>query len=70
MSYYNHMHDEKDNIAKCDNCQKKFAWSEDGPFYPGGTDTEIVRCPYCKEIYTTIRSNGFVSSREISQDNE
>lgn len=53
------MHDEKDNIAKCDNCQKKFAWSEDGPFYEGGTDTEIVKCPYCKEIYKTIRTNGF-----------
>lgn len=60
MSIYDHMHDPKEIKSECKSCNKNFKWSEHGPHYPGGTDTEFIICPYCGEKNGSIRTSGFV----------
>lgn len=62
MSYYDHMHDSKGTKEKCIECGKEFRWSEEGPFYPGGKDTEFINCPYCNAKNGSIRTSGLVIS--------
>lgn len=62
MSYYDHMHDSKGTKEKCKECGEEFRWSEEGPFYPGGKDTEFINCPYCNARNGSIRTSGSVMS--------
>ncbi|EGO8834931.1 TPA: hypothetical protein I0F57_RS06530 [Enterococcus faecalis] len=67
MSYYNHMHDSKGTEEICHSCGKKFAWEEYGDIYPGGKDTEYIRCPWCNENNGSIRTSGFVSVSKVEK---
>lgn len=60
MSHYNHMHDSQGTKDICNDCGKKFSWSEEGPFYPGGKGTEFIYCPYCNSKNGSIRTSGSV----------
>lgn len=65
MSYYNHINDSKGNRKTCGKCNKEFKWSQHGPYYPGGIDTEFIECPYCGEKNGSVRTSGFVSSSKL-----
>lgn len=65
MSIYNHMRDSKGAKDTCKDCGKDFTWSEEGPFYPGGKDTEYIKCPYCGAKNGSIRTSGFVYTQKI-----
>lgn len=65
MSIYNHMNDPKETRKTCVSCSKEFTWSEHGPYYPGGKDTEYINCPYCGEKNGSIRTSGFVFTNKI-----
>ena len=67
MSYYNHIHDPKENTKTCTECGKTFTWSEDGPFYPGGKGTEYIDCPYCGARNGSIRTSGYVFTSKIEE---
>lgn len=67
MSYFDHMHDSKGVKEECGECGKTFKWVEEGPFYPGGKDTEFIICPYCKARNGSIRTSGFVITSKVEQ---
>ena len=65
MSIYDHINDPEKQEIKCTECNKDFTWSENGPFYPGGKDTEFINCPHCGANNGSIRTSGFVSTNKI-----
>lgn len=67
MSYYDHMNDPAENKKICNDCGKKFTWSEYGDVYPGGKDTEYINCPYCNARNGSIRTSGSVYTSKLDQ---
>lgn len=68
MSYYNHIHDPKGIENTCEKCEKRFSWYEYGDDYPGGRDTEYIRCPYCQSDNGSIRTSGYVMVSKIEEN--
>jgi DNA-directed RNA polymerase subunit RPC12/RpoP len=58
------------DIIKCKKCAKEYAYEVCGTAYPGGSERETARCPYCgEEGYSEMTSQSIRVYKIDSQGN-